>query len=135
MIGERVEEPVDDHWRAERTRGIVNQDNAFANGIETVSHAFEPFPTANEGNANVKPAQRRSGQLLLPFANHDPDMIHARMSDERFDRSREQGLAAEQPVLFRHAAAEALSAAGGDDEGGDGGFGHPARLARSPPLL
>ena len=44
---------------------------------------------------------------------------------------RKHRLAAEQPILLGHAAAEALAFAGGDDEGGDGHGGGARALALS----
>jgi hypothetical protein len=123
VVGKRIEQRIDYRWRTERARGIVHQDNAFADGLETSADAVGALRSPRDQASDVHIAQRSRRERILTGANHNADGIDTRMRDQGLDRAPQHGPASKQSILLWHLTAQASSLAGGNNEGGDG-FGH-----------
>ena len=71
---------------------------AGADRIRSLGAAFDRI-------ADIEPAERGGRQVLLPFANHDTNGLHRRVTDQRLHRPAKHGLSAEEAILLGHVAA------------------------------
>src|SRR5688500_7971602 len=137
MAVERIEQSVDDRGRTEWPRGVMDEDDSGRDRLQAVTNAFGPRCSADDRLAGFQPVQRRARFVFLALADHHPHRVDPRMADQCLDRVAEHRLAADRAILLGHAAAQALTASSGDNEGGDG-HGTPSRranLARQEPSL
>ena len=104
------------------------QKGRAASWTSTASPSIAASPARTESARSAPPIDQRADvearQAQPRPAPPDPRRSrpgrpHRRVAEQRLDRPAQHRLAAEQPILLGHAAAEALALAGGDDEGGD----------------